>query len=191
MKKENMRGRLIVVSGPSGVGKDTVVSKYLERNSNTYLSVSCTSRAPREGEVDGINYIFLSREEFEERISNGDFLEYAEYNGNYYGTPKYKMEEELDKGKDVILVIEVQGALKVKKLMPDALFIFILPPSINELKERLPGRGTDSPESIEGRIRTALKEIDISDEYDYQIINDDLDKTVTEFENIIKKEKTE
>lgn len=186
-----MRGRLIVVSGPSGVGKDTVVSKYLERNSNTYLSVSCTSRAPREGEVDGINYIFLSREEFEERISNGDFLEYAEYNGNYYGTPKYKMEEELDKGKDVILVIEVQGALKVKKLMPDALFIFILPPSINELKERLTGRGTDSPESIEGRIRTALKEIDISDEYDYQIINDDLDKTVSEFENIIKKEKTE
>ena len=186
-----MRGKLIVVSGPSGVGKDTVVSEYIKRNSNTYLSVSCTSRAPREGEVDGVNYIFLSREEFEERISNGDFLEYAEYNGNYYGTPKYKMEEELEKGKDVILVIEVQGALKVKDLIPDALFIFILPPSISTLKERLIGRGTDSPESIEGRINTALKEIEVSDRYDYNIVNDDLNMAVLELENIIKKEKTE
>ena len=186
-----MRGKLIVVSGPSGVGKDTIVSKYLEKNSNTYLSVSCTSRAPREGEVDGVNYIFLSREEFEERINNGDFLEYAEYNGNYYGTPKYKMEEELEKGKDVILVIEVQGALKVKDLIPEALFIFILPPSINTLKERLIGRGTDSPESIEGRINTAIKEIEVSDKYDYNIVNDDLDMAVLELEKIIQKEKTE
>ena len=186
-----MRGKLIVVSGPSGVGKDTVVSEYIKRNNNTYLSVSCTSRAPREGEVDGVNYIFLSREEFEDRITNGDFLEYAEYNGNYYGTPKYKMEEELEKGKDVILVIEVQGALKVKHLIPDALFIFILPPSINTLKERLIGRGTDSPESIEGRINTALKEIEVSDRYDYNIVNDDLNMAVLELENIIKKEKTE
>lgn len=186
-----MRGKLIVVSGPSGVGKDTVVSEYIKRNNNTYLSVSCTSRAPREGEVDGVNYIFLSRKEFEERISNGDFLEYAEYNGNYYGTPKYKMEEELDKGKDVILVIEVQGALKVKELIPDALFIFILPPSISTLKERLIGRGTDSPESIEGRINTAIKEIEVSDRYDYNIVNDDLNMAVSELEKIIQKEKTE
>jgi guanylate kinase len=186
-----MRGKLIVVSGPSGVGKDTIVSKYLEKNSNTYLSVSCTSRAPREGEVDGVNYIFLSREEFEERISNGDFLEYAEYNGNYYGTPKYKMEEELEKGKDVILVIEVQGALKVKELIPDALFIFILPPSINTLKERLIGRGTEDIETINKRIETALNEIKVSDKYDYNIVNDELDMAVLELEKIIQKEKTE
>lgn len=186
-----MRGKLIVISGPSGVGKDTVVSKYLERNNNTYLSVSCTSRAPREGEVDGINYIFLSREEFEERINNGDLLEYAEYNGNYYGTPKYKMEEELNKGNDVILIIEVQGALKVMDIYPDALFIFILPPSMDELKERLINRGTEDEAKINERIETAKKEIMISPKYNYQIINDDLDKSVNKLEEIIEKEKTE
>ena len=186
-----MRGKLIVVSGPSGVGKDTVVSEYIKRNANTYLSISCTSRPIREGEQDGVNYIFLSREEFEERINNGDLLEYAEYNGNYYGTPKYKMEEELNKGKDVILIIEVQGALKVMDIYPDALFIFILPPSMDELKERLEGRGTDSIESINKRLETAKKEIEVSPKYDYRIINDNLDRAVLELETIIQKEKTE
>ena len=185
-----MKGKLIVVSGPSGVGKDTIVSKYLENN-DAYLSISCTSRAIREGEKEGVNYYYLSNEEFEERINNGDFLEYAKYNDNYYGTPKYKIEEKLNSGIDVILIIEVQGALKVKNIMPDALFIFIMPPSIDELRERLINRGTEDIETINKRMETAIKEIDASSFYDYKIVNNDLDVAVKESEEIIKKEKTE
>lgn len=181
------KGKLIVVSGPSGVGKDTVVSNYLKIHPEDELSVSMTSRPMRPNEVDGVNYYFKTREGFEEAIENGDLLEYAEYNGNYYGTPKSEIENRLNNGINVILVIEVVGAKNVKEMMGDeCLLIFVLPPSMEELKNRLVNRGTDSSESIENRLDIARREIEVSDIYDYKIINDDLDKAVKELENIIK-----
>ena len=136
MIKQKKQGQLIVVSGPSGAGKDTIISKVAEDNSKVWISVSATSRAPRVGEKDGINYFFLTKEDFEEKIKNDYFLEYAEYAGNYYGTPKEKIVEKINKGIDVILVIEIQGAMKIKELIPEALFIFIMPPSEKTLLKR-------------------------------------------------------
>lgn len=181
------KGKLIVVSGPSGVGKDTVVSKYLEKHPEDELSISMTSRPMRPNEIDGVNYYFKTKEGFEEAIKNGDLLEYAEYNGNYYGTPKSEIENRLNNGINVILVIEVAGAKNVKEMMKDeCMLIFIMPPSMEELENRLVNRGTDSKESIKGRLDTARREIEVSDIYDYKIINDDLTKAVNELEKIIK-----
>lgn len=184
------RGLLIVVSGPSGAGKDSVCNLVKESNSNLWISVSCTSRGIRNGEVDGVNYYYLTRDEFEKKIENHDFLEYAIYNDNYYGTPIDKIEEKLNNGFDVVLVIEVEGALKVKKLYPDAVFIFILPPSMEELKNRLIKRGTESPDKILKRFKTAYREINEISKYNYVIVNDDLREAVKKMESIIISERS-
>lgn len=189
MIKFKKRGLLIVVSGPSGAGKDSVCNLLKEKNNNMWISISCTSREIRKGEEDGINYFYLTREEFENKIKNNDFLEYAIYNNNYYGTPLYKIEENLNKGIDVVLVIEVQGALKVKKIYPDAIFIFILPPSMEELKNRLIKRGTESTEKILERFKTAYKEINEISKYNYVIVNNILDEAVSKMQSIIVAER--
>lgn len=182
------KGKLIVVSGPSGVGKDTVVSKYLEKHNEDELSISMTSRGIRNNEVDGVNYYFKTKEEFEEAIDNNELLEYAMYNGNYYGTPRKEVEKRINNGINVILVIEVVGAMNVKNMMKDdCTLIFILPPSMDVLKDRLINRGTDSMDSIDNRLDIARREIEVSDKYDYKIINDNLDNAVKELESIIKK----
>lgn len=190
MIKLKKRGLLIVVSGPSGAGKDSVCNLVKEDNSNLWISVSCTSRSIRTGEVDGINYYYLTRDEFEKKIENHDFLEYAIYNDNYYGTPIDKIEEKLNNGFDVVLVIEVEGALKVKKLYPDAVFIFILPPSMEELKNRLIKRGTESPDKILKRFKTAYREINEISKYNYVIVNDDLREAAKKMESIIISERS-
>lgn len=189
MIKLKKRGLLIVVSGPSGAGKDSVCNLLKEKNNNMWISISCTSREIRKGEEDGINYFYLTKEEFENKIKNNDFLEYAIYNNNYYGTPLYKIEENLNKGIDVVLVIEVQGALKVKKIYPDAIFIFILPPSMEELKNRLIKRGTESTEKILERFKTAYKEINEISKYNYVIVNNILDEAVSKMQSIIVAER--
>ena len=157
--KSREMGNLIVICAPSGAGKGCVISGLMNCYDNAWLSISMTSRAIRSNDIPGETYFFVSKEEFEERINNNVFLEYAMYNGNYYGTPRDKINEKLNEGKDVILEIEIQGALKVKELVPDAIFIFILPPSMKELRRRLVNRGTDSMEKILDRFKTAYKEI--------------------------------
>ena len=182
-------GNLIVISGPSGAGKDTIVEKVLKENKNVFLSVSATSRNIRPGEVDGVNYYFYSKEEFEQKIEENEFLEYATYNNNYYGTPKSKVKEMLEKGKDVILVIEIEGALKIKKLIPDTIFIFIMPPSMKELKSRLLNRKTDNIDSIINRFKRAYQEINEVTKYNYVVVNDNLEDAVTKVNSIIISER--
>ena len=189
MIKQKKQGQLIVVSGPSGAGKDTIVGKVIEHNKKVWLSVSATSRKPRAGEEEGVNYFFLEKEDFEKKIEEGYFLEYAEYAGNYYGTPKEKIIEKLDKGYDVILVIEIQGAMKIKELVPEALFIFIMPPSEKELLKRLKNRKTEEKEKIVERFNIAYKEINEVTKYNYVVVNDVLDDAVDKVESIIKAEK--
>ena len=183
------RGLLIVFSGPSGVGKGTVRQEIFSTPDHKIeYSVSMTTRAQRPGEVDGKDYFFRSREEFEELIRNGQMLEYAEYVGNYYGTPLTYVNETLDKGIDVFLEIEVQGALQVKKKVPDAVFIFLTPPDLNELQERLIGRGTDSEEVIAQRIERAREEIALMSEYDYAIVNDEVPLAAERVKRVIEAE---
>lgn len=183
------RGLLIVFSGPSGVGKGTVRQEIFSTPDHKFeYSVSMTTRAQRPGEVDGKDYFFRSREEFEELIRNGQMLEYAEYVGNYYGTPLTYVNETLDKGVDVFLEIEVQGALQVKKKVPDAIFIFLTPPDLNELQERLVGRGTDSEEVIAQRIERAREEIALMSEYDYAIVNDEVPLAAERVKRVIEAE---
>lgn len=183
------RGLLIVFSGPSGVGKGTVRQEIFSTPDHKFeYSVSMTTRAQRPGEVDGKDYFFRSREEFEELIRNGQMLEYAEYVGNYYGTPLTYVNETLDKGIDVFLEIEVQGALQVKKKVPDAIFIFLTPPDLNELQERLVGRGTDSEEVIAQRIERAREEIALMSEYDYAIVNDEVPLAAERVKRVIEAE---
>lgn len=183
------RGLLIVFSGPSGVGKGTVRQEIFSTPDQKFeYSVSMTTRAQRPGEVDGKDYFFRSREEFEELIRNGQMLEYAEYVGNYYGTPLTYVNETLDKGIDVFLEIEVQGALQVKKKVPDAVFIFLTPPDLNELQERLVGRGTDSEEVIAQRIERAREEIALMSEYDYAIVNDEVPLAAERVKRVIEAE---
>ena len=189
MIKQKKQGQLIVVSGPSGAGKDTIVSKVLEKDKNIWLSVSATSRKPRKGEEEGINYFFLDKEDFEEKIKEDYFLEYAEYAGNYYGTPKEKIVEKLDKGLDVVLVIEIQGARKIKDLVPEALFIFIMPPSEKELLKRLSNRQTEDTDKILERFNIAYKEMNEVTKYNYVVVNDKIDEAVSKVEAIIKAEK--
>ena len=183
------RGLLIVFSGPSGVGKGTVRQEIFSTPDHKFeYSVSMTTRAQRPGEVDGKDYFFRSCEEFEELIRNGQMLEYAEYVGNYYGTPLTYVNETLDKGVDVFLEIEVQGALQVKKKVPDAVFIFLTPPDLNELQERLVGRGTDSEEVIAQRIERAREEIALMSEYDYAIVNDEVPLAAERVKRVIEAE---
>ena len=183
------RGLLIVFSGPSGVGKGTVRQEIFSTPDHKFeYSVSMTTRTQRPGEVDGKDYFFRSREEFEELIRNGQMLEYAEYVGNYYGTPLTYVNETLDKGIDVFLEIEVQGALQVKKKVPDAVFIFLTPPDLNELQERLVGRGTDSEEVIAQRIERAREEIALMSKYDYAIVNDEVPLAAERVKRVIEAE---
>ena len=187
--KSREMGNLIVISAPSGAGKGSVINGLMECYDNAWLSISMTSRAIRKGDVPNESYYFVSKEEFEKRIEEGVFLEYAEYNGNYYGTPRDKINEKLKEGKDVILEIEIQGALKVKELVPDAIFIFILPPSMKELKRRLITRGSESKDKIIDRFKTAYKEINEVTKYNYVVINDEIDKAVEKVKAILLSER--
>ena len=181
------KGKLIVVSGPSGVGKDTVVSEYLKIHPEDVLSISMTSRPKRDYEIDGVHYYFKTKEGFEEEIEKGNLLEYALYNGNYYGTPKSEVIKRLEDGINVILIIEVQGARNIKNMLKDdVLLIFVLPPSIEELRDRLINRGTDSIEVINERLEIAEKEIRENTFYDYKIINSNVEDAVKSLETIIK-----
>jgi guanylate kinase len=165
------RGRLIVVSGPSGAGKSTLIRVALNIIPELAYSVSATTREPREGEVDGRDYIFLTREEFERWIDEDRFLEWAEYSGNLYGTPEQKVEESLERGRSVILEIELQGARKVREKRPDAVMIFVRAPSLEETRERLKGRATEDEKALETRMTTALKEVAARSEFDYEVVN--------------------
>ena len=184
------KGNLIVFSGPSGSGKGTILGSYFKSDAGkkSVLSVSATTRSPRPGEVDGVNYYFLTKQEFEDRINNDGFLEYASFCDNYYGTPKAEVMKKLDAGIDVILEIEVQGAMKIKEQMPDAVMIFVIPPSFRELRNRLVSRGTEDLDVIDKRINTAISEVDYIKEYTYVIINDNIDEAVSEFTSIVKAE---
>ncbi|MFR4350876.1 MAG: guanylate kinase [Roseburia sp.] len=188
MTRKN-RGILTVVSGFSGAGKGTIMRELMREYNDFYgLSISATTRAPRPGETDGVEYFFRTREEFEQMIAQEALIEHASYVGNYYGTPREYVEEQLAAGKDVILEIEIQGALKVKRRFPDTLLLFVMPPSAKELKKRLLGRGTESMEVIESRLARALEESEGIEAYDYLVINDVLPACVKEVHEIIQNE---
>ncbi len=180
------KGSLVVVSGFSGAGKGTLMKNLLAKYNNYALSISCTTRKPREGELDGREYFFKTKEEFEEMISKDELVEYARYVDNYYGTPKEFVRSQLDAGKDVLLEIEIQGALKIKEKFPDAVLVFITPPSGEELKSRLIGRGTESPEVVEKRLQRAVQESEGVEAYDYILINDDIDTCTEKLHNLIR-----
>ena len=183
------KGLLLVVSGPSGAGKGTICKALLNKNDKIKLSVSATTRKPRNGEVHGVNYFFIEKEEFTKMIENGEFLEYAQIYDNFYGTPKSAIIECLEKGQDVILEIEMQGAKQIKEVYPEGVFIFVLPPSLEELKSRIVGRGTETQEEIEKRFSCAFEEINQIVNYDYFIVNEDIEKSVNDVEAIIASEK--
>ena len=181
----NQQGILVVVSGFSGAGKGTLMKELLKRYDNYALSVSATTRQPREGEKDGEDYFFVSREYFQQMIEDGRLVEYAQYVNHYYGTPRDNVEKKMAEGKDVILEIEIQGALKVKKRFPDALLIFVTPPSAGELRRRLVGRGTETIEVINARLRRAAEEASGMEAYDYLLINDEIDACVEQMHQLI------
>lgn len=190
MIKRKNTGQLIIISAPSGAGKGSVISGLLERDKkNLWLSVSTTSRQPRSNDIPGVTYNFVSKEEFEKLIEEDYFLEYTNYVGNYYGTPKQAIKEKLDQGIDVILEIEIEGAMNIKKLVPEALFIFIMPPSLKTLVTRLKNRKTDSKDKIIERFHTAYKEINEVTKYNYVVVNDELDDAIDKVESILKAEK--
>jgi guanylate kinase len=180
-----MTGRLIVLTGPSGVGKGTLLKALLARHPELYLSISATTRSPREGEVEGIHYYFYPRDRFDEMIRTGELLEWAEFAGNYYGTPIEPVRVELDRGKSIILEIELAGARQVAKIFPGALRIFILPPDLITLETRIRERGTDSAEAIERRLEQAKVEIAAQNEFDYQIINDDFQVALEQLDRLV------
>lgn len=183
------KGLLVVISGPSGAGKGTLCKEVLLRNDDIKMSVSCTTRSPRDGEVEGENYYFVTKEKFQEMINDNAFLEYAQVYDNFYGTPYAGIEKKLEEGKDVILEIDIQGALKVKERYPEGLFIFILPPSMEELKNRIRKRGSETEESFLKRFKSAFKEINYASKYNYAVINDEVDDAVKKLECIIVAEK--
>lgn len=182
-------GLLIVISGPSGSGKGTICKRLIEDMENIKVSVSATTRKPRVGEIEGINYYFIGEEEFLHKIDNNEFLEHASVYGNYYGTPRAEVLKELENGKDIILEIDIQGALNVKKNYPKGVFIFILPPSIKELKQRIEGRGTDSKEVILKRMECVYDELNYAFQYDYVVLNDEVETAVEKIKGIISAEK--
>lgn len=182
-------GLLIVVSGPAGVGKGTIVRRMTEQEKDIVFSVSATSRLPRQGEVDGENYYFISRESFEDMINNDQLIEWVEYCNNYYGTPKELVFREIEKGKIVLLEIEVEGAINIKKKYPDCVLCFILPPDFKELENRLRGRETETEESIRRRLARAKEELQLIDKYDYLILNDSVEDAAKRFQNIVQAEK--
>ncbi len=177
--------KLFVISGSSGVGKGTVIKEFLKKHPDFKLSVSCTTRSKREGEVNGVNYFFLTQKEFKKCIDNGEFLEWAEFSGNHYGTKKDFVESSLKNGENLILEIDTKGALNVKKLMPEAVLIFIAPPSLEELESRLRGRHTETEEAIQKRLASIKLELENSKHFDYEIINDTVDNAVNKLEEII------
>lgn len=181
------KGKFIIVSGPSGVGKGTICDRLI-KELDAWYSVSMTTRNMRDGEVDGIDYYFISKEEFKKRIDEGKLLEYNIYNDNYYGTPKDKVLEKLDEGVDVILEIDVNGARNIKNIFHDALLIYVAPPSIQELKERLISRGTEDMEAINNRLKIAENELKQIDFYDYVVVNDDLEEAISKIKKIILEE---
>ena len=183
-----MNKKLFVLSGSSGVGKGTVLKGFLEKNPNFMLSISCTTRAPRPGEVDGVNYFFISQEEFKNCIENNKFLEWAEFAGNFYGTKKKYINQCLAEGKDIILEIDTQGALQVKKQMPEAVLIFICPPSYEALENRLRGRHTEDEATIQKRLQQVKIELERAEKFNYKIVNDNLDEAIKNLEEVIKGE---
>ncbi|MGN0941749.1 MAG: guanylate kinase [Selenomonadaceae bacterium] len=182
------KGSLIVVSGPSGAGKDTICSAFLEREKNIAYSVSATTRAPRAGEVDGKNYYFVTREQFESMKEHDELLEWAEVYGNYYGTPIKKIQEKIAAGQDILLEIDTQGAMNVKRRFPNGVFVFILPPSLDELQRRIRGRGTEDEKTIEKRLGASVGEIKMASDYHYVIINDEVETAVEKLMAIVTAE---
>jgi len=179
------KGKLLVISGPSGAGKGTVIAELMKRRGDMCFSVSATTRAPRPGEQDGVNYFYLSKQQFTDMIAGGELLEYAQYVDNYYGTPRAYVEQKLNEGMTVVLDIEVQGAKNVTKAMPEALSVYLMPPSYEELERRLRGRGTETEEVIQGRLARAKEEARLADFYQYIIVNDNLDEAVKELDAVI------
>ena len=185
----NKSGLLVVVSGPSGCGKGTVLKQLIENDEHVFYSVSATTRSPRVGEVDGVHYYFISKEQFEEKIASGGMLEYGSYVGNYYGTPKQAVEEKCAAGYDVILEIEVQGAMQLREKCPDAVFVFIIPPSMEELEHRLVNRQTETQEVIQNRLNTARTELQFAPKYDYIVVNQTVEQAVSDIRAILQAEK--
>lgn len=186
---DHNHGLLIVLSGPSGAGKGTLCQELLRQLPQVKYSVSATTRQPRPGEVDGLHYYFRSREEFQTMIEQDQLLEWAEFCGNYYGTPQFAVEQAIQAGNDVILEIEIQGALQVKKRFPQGVFIFVVPPSMDELSQRIHKRGTESEEVIQKRLQTAARELEYVSEYDYVIVNDEIPLAVDKLKSILVAEK--
>ncbi len=182
---KNKKGQLLVISGPSGVGKGTILAAVMEKNKNISFSVSATTRNPRPGEVDGEHYYFVKKEQFFEMVDSKEMLEYAEYSGNYYGTPKKAVEKKLAEGFDVALDIDVQGAFQIMEIFPDALFVFIVPPTIEELSRRLAKRGTEDAESVAKRLNAAKNELKQANKFDYIVVNNALDEAIANVESII------
>ncbi len=185
---EDEKGILFILSGPSGVGKGTVRKALFEQDPALQYSISVTTRKPREGEQDGVDYFFKTKEAVEKMIQQNELIEYAEYVGNYYGTPKDYVERTLQEGKDVFLEIEVQGAMQVKRNFPEGVFIFLFPPSLEELKNRIIHRGTETEDLVKNRLLEARKEIELMDEYDYVVVNDQVDHAVSKIKSIVVSE---
>lgn len=182
------QGLLIVVSGPSGTGKGTVCKELLKNHQEISYSVSATTRAPREGEVNGVNYYFHDKNSFEDMIENGELLEWAQVYGNYYGTPLKPIREQLAAGKDILLEIDTQGAMNVKEKFPDGIYIYILPPSLEELERRIRGRGSETEESLAGRLGAACAELEIGRQYSYIVVNEDVSKAAEDIASILRSE---
>ena len=185
LKEQDMRGNLIVLSGPSGVGKGTILSALMDNYDDIHYSISATTRESRVGEEDGKDYYFMSENKFKSLVEKDEFLEWAQVHDNYYGTPKKYVEENLDKGEDVILEIDIQGAQQIKEKFPQGVFIFLLPPSLEELKSRIHHRGTETEEAIQTRMKNAKKEMNKVKNYDYAVVNDEIEEAINKLEAII------